>query len=354
MYFVVAITITCAASLDNTSLPSDEAWSFPPLDPAAWKRVKHNKQVLMADEPWEGLSVNHPCACEPQILFVRELNEIRMYYRGGWYTGGIGVAFSHNGIAWKKYDKNPIFGGSFLDSSGYVGSTMQPWVVAPSRSDDKWRLFVSVNSTKMAIATSWNGLKWEAQEHTYVPLPVNKTIFGNRAAWQESNGHWYMFQESGMPDVWEIYLYSSNDGFHWVLENEGLPLRDLQVAPGGAYGGPSLATVDGILRPQDDNGDYHLFYHAVAEEGNLPTDIYHAHAPNLRGPWTVEPARRPLFEHLGKGWEYDQVADPSVSVVRSRAFMLYDGDNNVVGDAGIGLATAHMSWEMREWGPGNV
>ena len=50
-----------------------------------------------------------------------------------------------------------------------------------------------------------------------VPLPAEKSLFGNRAVWIGDDRVWHMLQEVG-PAVWEIYLYESIDGKHWSLQ----------------------------------------------------------------------------------------------------------------------------------------
>ena len=49
-----------------------------------------------------------------------------------------------------------------------------------------------------------------------------------------------------------------------------------------------------------------------------------------------------MLKHKGSGFEYDQVADPSpiVGSDGGEARLYYDGDNNVVGQCSIGMATA--------------
>lgn len=306
--------------------------SFPPSG-TAWTRLTHNP-VMRADATWEGIAEGHPCVCEPDPMWIPEEGRWRMYYRGGWGVGGIGVAFSVDGLTWTKYAKNPIFGSQV--SSGFAASAMQPWVVRVNTSS--WLLFASSardSKSQMVIATSPDGLAWLLQNSS-VPVPLSKTIFGNRAVWQEGSGQWVMLQEVG-PSPWEIYLYRSADSFTWKLYNQGNPLTDLQRTPGGMYGGPSLANVDGELRPRDDDGIYHLWYHASSGQGNLPTDIYHASSEDLLR-WNVTPAG-PVLQHSGKDFEFDQVADPSpVMRTGQPAFLFYDGDNNVVGTASIGGA----------------
>ena len=49
----------------------------------------------------------------------------------------------------------------------------------------------------------------------------------------------------------------------------------------------------------------------------------------------------PVLKHSGKGWEYDQTADPSPIITPDGGELLYyDADNNVNGEASIGMAIA--------------
>ena len=48
----------------------------------------------------------------------------------------------------------------------------------------------------------------------------------------------------------------------------------------------------------------------------------------------------PVLTHTGYGFEFDQVADPSIVIVGTTAYMFYDGDDNVRLRGAIGLATA--------------
>ena len=70
--------------------------------------------------------------------------------------------------------------------------------------------------------------------------------------------------------------------------------------------------------------------------------MYHASTVSLEGPYNVTPSG-PVLKHKGSGFEYDQVADPSpvVGSDGGEARLYYDGDNNVVGQCSIGMATAH-------------
>ena len=319
--------------------------AFPPTG-AAWTRVKGEAgaAVLTPSLPWEGVAAGHPCVVEPQAFWHPPEQKWLMYYRGGWDVGGIGLAHSTDGRAWTKRTR-PVFGAN---GSGYAGSAMQPWVVAADGSGTPWRLFTSTwhlgpkqKTSTTNIASSTDGIVWAIEPKAHVPLPTgaNAKLFGNRAVWRESQ-KWLMLQEVGIPAAWAIYLYTSDDGLVWNVSNGGKPLHALQRHEGGMYGGPSIASVDGVATPKGPDGKYHVWYHAASAAGNLPTDVYHASAASLDGPWEVSPAG-PVLHHEGSGFEYDQVADPSPTVRTGKGAMLfYDGDDNVKGQCSIGAAVA--------------
>lgn len=80
---------------------------------------------------------------------------------------------------------------------------------------------------------------------------------------------------AGPIGVWEIFLYSGTSAVDWTIANGGNPLRSLQRHSQSMFGGCHIATVDGEYSPMDASGKYAIWYHA-GENGNLPTDIYHA------------------------------------------------------------------------------
>ena len=327
---------------------------FPPSG-KVWKPVlgDWSKPVLTADAgTWESDAVQ-----EPQVIGMGGNGSMRMWYRGaGWgMASGLGVADSSDGgKTWRKYAGNPVWGGSRPNKDEAAG---QPWVYREAA--DKYWLYTTSNGKPFPmvhIASSADGLSWvnvtegPFVNRSHIPSPrggnVTGTLFGNRAVWKETEGVWWCLQECGTSEgVWEIFLYSGTSALNWTVANNGNPLRSLQRHAGSMFGGCHIATVDGQYAPKDAEGRYAIWYHAGAN-GNLPTDIYHATSTDLIH-WDVSPSTSVISHRgTGKGFAYDQVADPSPLTIGNMAYMAYDGDDNRAGaktHAAIGMGFATLA-----------
>ena len=256
-----------------------------------------------------------------------------------------------------------------------------------------WWLFAS-NFRNVTVSHSVDGIRWQMVRRQSVPFAPNCNIFGNRAVWIEVKewAEFHLLQEQACQGgVWQIYHYTSSDGLSdWMLSSAS-PVQGLQRAPGGMVGGPSVPVLPQFLGPRfglpvptvfNTSGVRHVWFHAAAQAGNLPTDVYHAVvAGSVEEPWTVlhvDPQTNPLgaeLEHRGAylppnstTWEYDQAADPSFTYYMQdfaredrapssfRALMFWDGDNNNKGTCSIGMAVGlasetfpgFPSWGTRE------
>ena len=302
---------------------------FPPTNPSAWTRAANNP-VLSPTEPWEG-----NCVCEN--VAMRDEGKWKMWYRGGWGTQCVGLAFSDDGLHWEKANNGkPVYGCGSSGSNSTV-SGGQPWVFRVNSTT----LFLYSTVTekdvkKVNLMHSTDGINWIPLSSS-IPIPPNGFLWGNRVVWREDGDNWKMLQEATThkSGIWEIFLYTSNDGQHWSVQNNGNPLTSL--SRGGMYGGPRVANIEGKVTPFY-NGSYHIFFHA-SKNGDLPTDIYHATSLDLIN-WDVTPST-PVITHLGTGYEYDQVAGPVPLIVNGTAYIFYDGDNNAHPGARIGVVTSH-------------
>jgi predicted GH43/DUF377 family glycosyl hydrolase len=278
-----------------------------------WTRHAANP-LLVATEAWEQDTV-----VEPSILV--EDGVWKQWYRGGWNDEAIGYAWSLDGVAWTKHTGNPVLGQG---GSGVAGSAAQPEVIKHGSLYYCYFTEFTVPGN-MRVATSSDGISWALDPDVAITKPASVSTWGNRSVWVEG-AEWKMLLEGQVDGIWHIFYATSANGLDWTLANGGNPLSSLQVAPGGAYGGPNIHRIAGL---------YHVWYHAAPNAGNLPTHIYHATSPDLVN-WARTAA--PVLTPLGTGFEIDQVADPCVVIVGEQAYLFYDGDDNVGEDAAIGLA----------------
>lgn len=292
---------------------------YPPTDDS-WVRSGSNP-ILSPDVAWEETAIG-----EAVVIYD---GTWKMWYGAGWDHPGLGYATSTDGISWVKYASNPVYGQG---GSGYANTSASAEVV---RIGSTLYLFTSggtspsdIRST-FRVATSSDGIAWTTQASS-ATLPAGTTYWGNRSVWIEG-ATWYMIQEAGLVSgtYWAIYLYTSSDGLTWTITNGGAQLSSLQASAGGAYGGSYLIR---------EGATYHLWYHAVASAGNVPTNIYHATSTD-RINWT-QTSPNPVLTHTGSGFEIDQVADPSLAVAGSTAYLFYSAVDNVAETSHVLLATA--------------
>ena len=300
--------------------------ALPPTDSSWTRSPAPGVPVLNASLTWEGA-----CVCENVALYDAARAEFVMFYRGGWGSQFVGRATSRDALAWTKHP-DPVFAAP----AGAIGG--QPWVHrdGPDLSGTL-RLYTTDNNPPHVFISSSTdgGFTWTA-EASAIALPPTGALWGNRVVWREGST-WLMLQEVMAAGPWQIFLANSSDGLAWGWLNGGKPLSSLQLHPGGMYGGPRFASVDGVLTPRWPDGLYHLWMHCTNSSGGLPTDVYHATSADLLS-WDVTPG--PAVRHLGGGtFEHDQCAGPVPLTVGGKAFLFYDGDNNDVGSCAIGLVT---------------
>lgn len=296
----------------------------PPFD-SSWTRYGSNPLMTPA-VAWEETSMQ-----EPDVIY--EGGVWKMWYTGGWDHPAMGYATSADGLTWTKYAGNPVYGQG---ASGYAYTSDAHMVM---KVGSTYWLFTSGGTTTTApfttfrVATSTDGIAWTDQSSS-ITIGAGKTLWGNRTVWIEGST-WYMLQEAG-PTRWEIFLYTSSDGLTWSIGNGGSPLTTLQQHASGMYGGPTMAQLPGVVQTPTFDGEYHVWYHAAPAAGNNPTNIYHATSTD-KITWTTGAA---VLTHTGSGDEADQIADPSVIVVGTTAYLFYDAVINATERGVIMLATA--------------
>jgi predicted GH43/DUF377 family glycosyl hydrolase len=133
----------------------------------------------------------------------------------------IGVAFSEDGLNWKKYEKNPVL------SCGPSGSWDSDDVYCPIvwKENELWNMIftgIRSNCYQIGIAQSNDGLKWNKSRYN----PVFCSSIGsnvNRFGKPETEGWGLFFDESGyyllhnsvMKKPREVYVAHSQDLVSW-------------------------------------------------------------------------------------------------------------------------------------------
>jgi predicted GH43/DUF377 family glycosyl hydrolase len=143
-------------------------------DGRRWKRMS-DKPVLSFDQPWEK---NIAVMC-PSVIWDAPRRLFRMWYSGGEQNepNAIGYATSRDGLAWKKYEANPVF----------RGEAKNPWekhkvTACQVQKCGDWQVmfyigFQDEGTARICLARSKDGItNW--QRH-----PLNPIIFPGKGKW---------------------------------------------------------------------------------------------------------------------------------------------------------------------------
>ncbi len=158
---------------------------------------------------------------DPDVLIVK--GEWIMYYVGSDGTGEkIGLAMSRDGIHWTKHPDNPIFVPA--DEGWDSKNVMQPSVIPGG---DKWRMYYGAFGTKercVGLAFSKDGITWKRYENNPV-LPLGEkgawdddSAFGAdvKGRFGMMEGNWEMFYTGAQSDRrYRIGRAVSQDGIQW-------------------------------------------------------------------------------------------------------------------------------------------
>lgn len=286
----------------------------PPFD-AAWTR---QGAVLEPAVAWESTSIQ-----EPDVRF--EAGVFKMWAKSGWATTGLGYYVSSDGLTWMPYPANPVLGAG---GSGVAAELAQPMIVWDGA---QYRCYFNsggdADPNTPRYATSSDGTAWTVGgSGTFITNPGAITQWGNRHFWQEG-ANWYGLQEARSGGRWRIYYVTSSDGYSWTIGNGSAALTTLELSGSHNTGGPTMLDSPKI------GSTYHLWFHSGTGSNS---DLYHSTSTD-RITWTTPTL---VLAHSGSGDEVDQVADPSLLVVGSTAYLFYAGVNNSAETGVILLLTA--------------
>eukprot|EP01060_Flectonema_neradi_P000253 TRINITY_DN1017_c2_g1_i1.p1 TRINITY_DN1017_c2_g1~~TRINITY_DN1017_c2_g1_i1.p1 ORF type:complete len:180 (+),score=19.03 TRINITY_DN1017_c2_g1_i1:199-738(+) len=145
--------------------------SYPPTNASDWTRAGNNP-VLSPTEPWEGT-----CVCENVAMY--DEGRWKMWYRGGWSTHCVGLAYSDDGLHWEKANNaQPVFG---CGGSGWndTHSGAAPWVFRVNSTTLFLYSTISGSVNKVNMMHSSDGINWHPLESD-IPFPPTGYLWGNR------------------------------------------------------------------------------------------------------------------------------------------------------------------------------
>jgi hypothetical protein len=309
--------------LNGRQIPEHGKWLKNPYNPVLWPPPESdvvNPAELWEDDLLRDVDLGGVALQEPNLLYEDGL--YKLWYTGGWRHQRIGYATSVDGVTWAKCPINPVLGGG---SGGEPDDTVGRGFVL--KVEGIYHLYYNNFFGDERLATSSDGIHWASQGPVIELATLGAQLgiggCGNVSVWVEGK-KWYMLLEAGINNIWEMWPLSSADGRTWEPMSTN-PLRSMQIAQGGSYGGPMV-----IKR----GGRYYCWYHATPGTSTLPTAIYRASSTDLLD-WNVY-SSIPVIS-LTQGWEGDQIADPTIVEADGRCIMMVDQVNNGTKRAALGL-----------------
>lgn len=182
---------------------------------------------------------------------VREGNLWKMWYTG--YRRGpnrrlkLGYATSADGIHWKRYAKNPLYGKHWVEDMMVV------------KHRGKYLMFAEGLKDRAQLLMSGDGIKWKRVGQLDVRLTSGKPIppgpYGTPTVWRE-NGVWNLFYERRDLGVW---LAKSKDLKVWTnVQDEPV------MVPGPGQYDKDLIAWNQVIKYK---GRYYVYYHGSARSG---------------------------------------------------------------------------------------
>jgi len=151
-----------------------------------------------------------------------------------WYSGedangvnSVGVAFSTDGLAWARYEENPVLVPGPVGAWD-SGSVQEAWVTFDGNSYKMWYTGErfddqgAILSVAIGYATSSDGLHWNKFQGNPVLLPGtagswdDKWVFRPAVIFTGSAYAMYYQGKSSQSDNYQIGMATSEDGIGWV------------------------------------------------------------------------------------------------------------------------------------------
>jgi hypothetical protein len=147
----------------------------------------------------------------------------------------------------------------------------------------------------------------------------------------EDDYHAFVVGFSSAPSDHRLYHLTSPDAIAWTPD----PAEPLEVA-GEVFSHPGAIPTTVLV----EDGQWVMYFSAIAAPARLGFDIWRATAPDAAGPWTADP--EPVLRRGTSGaWDSGAVDFPAVLRTGEGYLMLYQGGRPTNVAAGwIGLATS--------------
>lgn len=213
-----------------------------------------------------------------------------------WYTGydssaspvmKMGYATSPDGLAWTRYEKNPVYAESWIED------------VMVIKREGKYYMFAEGENDRAKLLTSTDRVNWTLQNNLDIRKvngnPLDPGPFGTPTAWYE-NGKWYLFYERDDEAIW---LATSTDLKIFTNVQD-----DPVIKRGPELYDKIMLALNQIVKY---DGRYYAYYHGTGP---------------LNGPddWTTNVAVSDDLIHWKK-----YPANPILGDNKSSGFLVHDG-----------------------------
>lgn len=276
-------------------------------------------------ESWENYSVGYPC-----VLF--DGTGYKMWYSGMGSKSQIGYAQSPDGVAWEKYNDNPVLKAGQLFQWDQMG-VKTPVVLFDGAMYKMWYAgYKTNNSSAIGYATSLDGITWTKYENNPVLVP------GSVDSWDYYflnlgdvifDGTIYKMWYDAQNSVNGIGYAESSDGINWQKYG-GNPI--MKPGESGTWDDRWIHSPDIMLI-----GDtYHMWYSGMGSESQI------GYAQSQDGITWKKYNNNPVLDVVADTWESAWQESPSVVLQNDGQLQMWYLGGITMGTYAIGYATGTL------------